>query len=489
MPLILAIEPDRRQASQLKKLVHSVGAELVLADTTERALDAIGNRIPDLVLVPALLSPQDDAALATALRVIATAAHVQTLTIPVFAAPTSRPRKSGGGVLAKLMGDRPQDAAPDGCNPGLFAEQIAAYLAEAETARAHKQYAEEYQSPAPRPIVEPPAAAASSASSFDVEPWLDEPAAEMSGLSVVHEPMQEPVYTPAYETYVPASEPVYEHAPEPTPEPVAADEPEPVVRSFERKPLHIVHPAPELIEDAEPEWQPVVESEPEPEPVQATADARPDAQTVVEFDPSDIDLGAFIAELEEQRRAASAEENKENDDRPVAAAAAIEEEFEPAPDAIEELDSWMTPPLAPQRPWPHLEAATAGATRRPDQRSDSESEAESDARVEEPEMTVVAEIEPAPSDWIDMLEALRRDIDRLRGERTAAPLPAAAAAPEPSEADAEQASSRKKKRKKEPPPVQDEWGFFDPEQCGFTALLAKLDEISKNDDGGGKRSP
>ena len=64
MPLILAIEPDRRQASQLKKLVHSVGAELVLAETTERALDAIGNRIPDLVLVPALLSPQDDAALA-----------------------------------------------------------------------------------------------------------------------------------------------------------------------------------------------------------------------------------------------------------------------------------------------------------------------------------------------------------------------------------------------------------------------------------------
>src|SRR5438552_6068900 len=291
MQLILAIEPDPRQAAQLATIVHQrLGAELIVAETTERALDAIGNRIPDLVLVPALLSPQDDAALATALRVIATAAHVQTLTIPVFAAPTPRPRRSGG-VLAKLMGDRPQDAGPDGCNPGLFAEQIAAYLAEAETARAHRQYAEEYQSPAPRPIVERPAAA----SAFDVEPWLDEPAAEMSGLSVVPGPTQEPVYTPAYETYVPVYEPVYE--PEPTPEPVAADEPEPVVRAFEPRPLHIVHPAPELVEDAEPEWQPVVESE--PEPVHATADTRTDAQTVVEFDPSDIDLGAFIAELEE----------------------------------------------------------------------------------------------------------------------------------------------------------------------------------------------
>ena len=31
-------------------------------------------------------------------------------------------------------------------------------------------------------------------------------------------------------------------------------------------------------------------------------------------------------------------------------------------------------------------------------------------------------------------------------------------------------------------PIQDEWGFFDPEQCGFAALLAKLDEILDTDD-------
>src|SRR5437660_7975825 len=124
MSLILAVEPDRRQAAHLTHIVRQrVGAELILAETTELALASIGNRIPDLVLVPALLSPQDDAALATALRVIATAAHVQTLTIPVFAAAAPRPRKSGG-VLAKLMGDRAHAAVPEGCNPGLFAEQI-----------------------------------------------------------------------------------------------------------------------------------------------------------------------------------------------------------------------------------------------------------------------------------------------------------------------------------------------------------------------------
>src|SRR6267378_2326040 len=98
MPIILAIEPDRRQRRALDAVVHQrVGAELILADTTEHALEAIGNRMPDLVLVPALLSPQDDAALAAALRVIAAAAHVQMLTIPLFATAAPEPKR---GVLA-----------------------------------------------------------------------------------------------------------------------------------------------------------------------------------------------------------------------------------------------------------------------------------------------------------------------------------------------------------------------------------------------------
>src|SRR5262249_35711849 len=44
--------------------------------------------------------------------------------------------------------------------------------------------------------------------------------------------------------------------------------------------------------------------------------------------------------------------------------------------------------------------------------------------------------------------------------------------------------SRKKKKRKGSAPVQDEWGFFDPDQCGFAALLAKLDEITEDDAAG-----
>src|SRR5882724_7987521 len=141
MPIVLAIEPDRRQAAHLTAIVrHQVGAELLLADTTEGALYAMGDQIPVLVLVPALLSPQDDAALAAALRVIAAAAHVRTLTIPVFSNGTSH--SEGGGLLARFRRGRSESSSV-GCDPAVFAEQITDYLREAAAERADRESARE----------------------------------------------------------------------------------------------------------------------------------------------------------------------------------------------------------------------------------------------------------------------------------------------------------------------------------------------------------
>jgi hypothetical protein len=38
-----------------------------------------------------------------------------------------------------------------------------------------------------------------------------------------------------------------------------------------------------------------------------------------------------------------------------------------------------------------------------------------------------------------------------------------------------------RKRARRAAPAQDEWGFFDPSQCGFPALIAKLDEIASRE--------
>ena len=135
MSLIIAIEPDRDQAAQLKDLVRRhTGAELILTDTTAHAINAIEQRVPDLVLIPALMSPEDDEALTTALRDTEDAKHVQTLTIPVLGTP--QPKSLPQGVLSRLRGQS-RPSGPDSCEPRLFAEQITEYLQRIAHDRGH----------------------------------------------------------------------------------------------------------------------------------------------------------------------------------------------------------------------------------------------------------------------------------------------------------------------------------------------------------------
>lgn len=130
MPLILAIEPDRRQAGQLTALVRGrLHADLVLAESAERALAALGERVPDLILTSALLSPRDEAALGERLRALnGVAAHVQTLTIPVLASPHQSAGDRARGVLAALRRDKSSLTSQAGCDPAVFAEQCREYL-------------------------------------------------------------------------------------------------------------------------------------------------------------------------------------------------------------------------------------------------------------------------------------------------------------------------------------------------------------------------
>jgi len=124
MPLILAIEPDKRQSSQLANVVKGLHAELVLRPNAADALGALNGRVPDLVLTTSLISPRDDAALATHLRELGpAAAHVQTVTIPVLGSAAAKPAKIGG-MLAALRREKPQAPMTDGCAPEVFAEQV-----------------------------------------------------------------------------------------------------------------------------------------------------------------------------------------------------------------------------------------------------------------------------------------------------------------------------------------------------------------------------
>ena len=77
--------------------------------------------------------------------------------------------------------------------------------------------------------------------------------------------------------------------------------------------------------------------------------------------------------------------------------------------------------------------------------------------IEVPGIAAVAKADVP--DWKELMASLRQDMERRRTEEHRPP------------------ATRKPRSKAEKPAV-DEWGLFDPEQCGFSALLAKLDEIT-----------
>jgi hypothetical protein len=598
MALILAIEPDKRQAAQLKVLVKNrLRADLILADTTELALEAIGDRIPDLVLVPALLSPEEDGALNQALRVIAHAAHVQTLTIPVFASGATKaaPAKTGG-LLSKLLAGK-NEGAPEGCDPAVFGDQIGEYLAEAAANRrgfGDDEFEEEPQAPpassfarvetfarpdsfqsavegfedelasadaaepapasereAPQRVVredeEAPRAAASSQPSILREPEPQQPPSPPRERTSVFDSLfkrreRAPVADPAESTW-----PVYQPHEDTVEEPAAAagdadnDWAPPADQAIgvdlppaDEEMPRAAAPAPAFVERPDPVEE-AVWAEQESDEEEATqqpatkwtpgAGAEPASPRRV-TDPAPADLLAeFTADLSATRlrpqqpppetpRAPSPKTKS-----PVAARPATQPPQKPKPQPAPKVE----PPPAP------VEAPPVAARSAPATPKAAPKQAAAPAAKAAPKQAASAVFKPKTErpEWSALIDSLRQDMERMRSERggrsksiepvasppqvvalraepapeppppaaTAAPPVAAAAPPDravkrPPERPASQVSPatpvspvREVKRpEKKPTPVQDEWGFFDPQQCGFAALLAKLDEITDNEE-------
>jgi hypothetical protein len=476
MPLILAIEPDRRQAALLTSVVRRrVGAELILVDTTERALHAIGSRVPDLVLVPALLSPQDDSALATALRVIAAATDVQMLTIPVLGAPRAHGRSTGS--FLGLGRDRSRSTEPEGCDPTVFAEQIASYLERAAEERANlvadtpddtapiaeatTDLAATFEEAAGVEPLPPPGAADKSVS-IAVEEAVR---AMFSNITPETEPLpDELLLTPTRElpaTPLDDGPPSAPAAERPSTLPLDA-----FMTDLEEMSLPVIEAseggdwAPPMIEESASvdEEREVVNVDLAAEPdivdvnvvveIAGSADASEDfGSVVVELDAADVDLARFEGAVAD----VAAPDAK---DAEVVAFEAVESAQRRAVEKPVDPELWTALGIGNAQTWPGLEGLPA------------ESAAEPIPAVARPEP--VAHAAKGEREWVELIESLRHDVERLR---TGGAKPA----PKPS-------TPRPARSNKTGKPIQDEWGFFDPEQCGFAALLAKLDEVTKSEE-------
>ena len=575
MSLILAIEPDRRQVAHLISIVrHVQGAELILADTTERALESIGNSVPDLILVPALLSPSDDAALAAALRVIATAAHVQMLTIPTFATPKPQPKK---GVLSAFRRKPANDVPLDGCDPKVFAEEIASYIERGNQERAAAQLYEDEQgtlqpeAPAARAVQTEPLQAYAPEDEFNeasetghseaveepayVRSEEDAPVEPFSPIYASNEPNVEDVYAAPEETLEAIAEPDPVVEPEPVAEPEAiveaVQEPEPLpVDEPEAEPEVPIAAAPEfedLLANFERANLPIIE---EVHAEEWMAETFEDESEVAEDAADDLDIDLSIeldAVLQAEAPALAADQEPAQALKPFEPVVPVER-FEPFP-----LAAWQawprldwTPPEKPAALDAHAgngngngnghhqpAASEASIIEDFDQVAEFEEALDTEESLQPFEPILPAErVEPMPMaawhvwprlegvmaeayqepiaprkaaakpEWVELMRSLREDIARRRVELAAsgpiappaqkpqrpkagetrvkaakpAPPPAPAAAPQPAPEAAP--TDEGKPRPKRTRPIEDEWGLFDPEQCGFAALLDKLDEIT-----------
>ena len=131
MPLVLAIEPDLRQAAIVKRIVREkVLADVAVVDSPDAALEAIRTSAPDVLLISALLSPRDEDELIAHLRTLDNAGHLQTHTIPQLASTLGPGQRHASGGLLSAFRRKKKDpeAAPSGCDPDIFAEEIRSYL-------------------------------------------------------------------------------------------------------------------------------------------------------------------------------------------------------------------------------------------------------------------------------------------------------------------------------------------------------------------------
>ncbi len=134
MAVVLAIESDARQAAVLKRVVRErAHAEITVVDSKDAAIAAIAARLPDLILVTALLSPRDEEDLLAHLRTLDEAAHLQTITIPLLAT-AGHIEGEDGGFFKAFKKKKKSDAV--GCDPWTFADQVSGYLRAAADARA-----------------------------------------------------------------------------------------------------------------------------------------------------------------------------------------------------------------------------------------------------------------------------------------------------------------------------------------------------------------
>jgi CheY-like chemotaxis protein len=133
MPLIVALQRDPAQSAALRSALSGVvEAEIVVADSASSALAVVDSRMPDLILVDALIPPSETDDVLAYLGIVPDARHVQAISVPLIPpssdceASTEASRRQWS--LKRMLRSSRSDATALCWDPGGFAADVMEYL-------------------------------------------------------------------------------------------------------------------------------------------------------------------------------------------------------------------------------------------------------------------------------------------------------------------------------------------------------------------------
>ena len=465
MQLILAIVADQQQAAQLAALIDGrLAVDLVQAAEVGEGLLALDERIPDLILTSPLMSPFDDGVLDEYLRDLGPAgAHVQTLRIPVLGqAPKKAPRL--GFSLRRRA--KPEPTTPVGCDPKVFADEIALYLSRAAEEPRH-------------------------ASTIDAAPVIERHVVQHEAAP---QPIGEEQWTPAY-----SSDDVAENAAwrtdlldRPPAAEAPANEPYEVETIATWREDTVDAPAPAPVEDLEELATPAL-VEAMPAAVEAFAEP-PVTDEQIAVESVDVYSPAAVEDVQ----ATAVEETQLGPITAATAVAAVETEDDPH----KATPSFKAALAAIRAAWgkPSSRENVAAPAQETNENESVMSIADAAAPIEvdltgdvdlldEPTVTLAPPATAAvqrpfvPADSPEELDvyelAVEPDMKELESELVTPPPPESSGDRRKKPAKrTTKAAKAKSPRQSQPQAAQDEWGVFDPNRCGFAALVDKLDEVA-----------
>lgn len=139
---VVALETDREQVATLRQIVFELaGAGLTVVESVDQLIQVLVTEKPELMLLPPLLTPADDAAVLALLRILPAHAHIETLIIPTFAKAT--PTMPAADPFWRRLAARRSSTAEvvPAADPVQFAERVVWALDHVRETRAAAEQA------------------------------------------------------------------------------------------------------------------------------------------------------------------------------------------------------------------------------------------------------------------------------------------------------------------------------------------------------------